>query len=248
MQIPPLNAEGKRMTINRDLSEDERAWHFRSAWNVAALNCLGDQYGPIVDGYRSYIVDNARVLKRLNDRIEQEYRRRERSRRAALLAREEHMTRVYNFFSLPSARGEFCRTVLAIALEARDTPPSDPVAFALSNFDRLEVPFDRFFNAYEGYQRASAEWDARYGSLFGPSQPGWVAVQEARANGEKVPSVEDSDPGDTLSTPATVTQTVVDSETGALVPVVPVTQGVVSQPVTEPLPSQGPPDDGGSGN
>lgn len=233
------------MTINRDLSEDERAWHFRSAWNVAALNCLGEQYGPIVDGYRSYIVDNARTLKRLNDRVEQDYRRRERSRRAALLAREEHMTRVYNFFSLPSARGEFCRTVLTIALEARDAPPTDPVAFALANFDRLEVPFDRFFSAYEGYQRASAEWDARYGDLYGPSQPGWVAVQTARANGETIPSVEDSDPGDTLSTPAAVTQTVTDSETGALVPVVPVTQGVVSQPVVEPLPSQGPPDEGG---
>ena len=180
-------------------------WHFRSAWNVGALNCLGDENGLIVDEYRNYIVNNARALKGVNDRVELEYRRSEESRRAALLAREEHMTRVYNFFSLPSARGEFCRTVLAIAVEARATPPSDPIAFALANFDRLEVPFDRFFNAYETYQRTSAEWDARYGALYGPSQPGWVAVQRARANGEKVPSVEESNPGDTLATPTPTT-------------------------------------------
>ena len=244
MQIPPLNAAGKRMTINRGLSEDERVWHFRSAWNVAALNCLGDPYGPIVEGYRNYIVDNQRILKRVNDRVEQEYRSRERSRRAALLAREEHMTRVYNFFALPSARGEFCRLILDIALEAQANPPEDPIAFALGNFDRLEVPFDRFFLAYEGYQRNSADWDARYGELYGASQPGWVAVQQARANGQPVPSAEDDDPGDTLSTPTAVAGTVTDAETGAEVPIIPVEEGFVSQPVTEPLPNDDPPGGG----
>ena len=237
MQIPPLNAQGLRVTVNRDLTADERVWHFRSAWNVAALNCLGDPYGPIIEGYRAYVLNNAKVLKRINDRVEQEYRRRERSRRAALLAREEHMTRVYNFFALPSARGEFCRTVLDIATQYRDQPGSDPAAFALANFARVEAPFDRFFSAYEGYQRASAQWDARYGDLYGPSQPGWVAVQKARANGEAIPSAEDDDPGDTLSKPAEVAGTVTDETTGAQVPIIPVQDGFVSQPVTEPLPA-----------
>lgn len=236
------------MTVNRNLSEDERVWHFRSAWNVAALNCLSDPYSPIIEGYRSYITDNERTLKRINDRVEREYLRREGSQRAALLAREEHMTRVYNFFALPSARGDFCRAMLAVALDARANPPADPSAFALANFGRLEVPFDRFFAAYEGYQRASAEWDARYGALYGPSQPGWVAVQRAKASGRSVPSAEDSDPGDTLSTPTSVAGTVTDAQTGAAVPVIPVEDGFISQPVTEPLPTQKPDDSDLPGN
>ena len=151
------------------------------------------------------------------------------------------MTRVYNFFALPSARGEFCRLMLNIAEESLANPPSDPVAFALGNFYRLEGPFNRFFLAYEGYQRASADWDARYGALYGSSQPGWVAVQKARANGQPIPSAEDDDPGDTLSTPAEVAGSVTDAQTGAAVPIVPVDEGVVSQPVTEPLPNDEPP-------
>lgn len=242
MEIPPVNAGGERMTINRDLTDDERVWHFRSAWNVAALNCPGETYAHILEGYRSYITDHVRVLKGVNDRIEQQYRNRENSRRAALIAREEHMTRVYNFFALPSARGDFCRLMLSIAMDSRDNPSSDPIAYALANFGRLEVPFDRFFTDYEGYQRASAEWDARYGAMYGASQPGWVAVQEARAMGVQIPSAKDDAPGDTLSTPAVVAGTVRDPQTGAMVPVIPVDEGMISQPVVEPVRSDKPPE------
>ncbi len=237
MQIPPRNAQGQRLTINRELNDDEKVWHFRSAWNVAALNCLGDPYGPILEGYRAYVIDNSTVLRRVNDRVEQDYRKRERSRRAALLAREEHMTRVYNFFALPSARADFCRAVLDIANRLLAAPPEDAEAFALGNFDQLERPFDAFFSAYEAYQRNSAEWDARYGARYGPSQPGWVAVQKAKAEGVAIPSAEDDDPTDTLLAPTQGVRSVTDAETGAQVPVVPVTEGVYSQPISEPLPS-----------
>jgi hypothetical protein len=239
MAIPPKNAAGKRMTINRGLSKDEQVWHFRSAWNVAALNCLGERYRPILEGYRSYILDNERALKGVNDRVEREYRRREKSRRAALLAREEHMTKVYNFFALPSARAGFCSAMLDISNRLLAAPPSDPSAFALANWDNVEGAFDTFFSDYETYQRSSAEWDAKWGDLYGPSQPGWVAVQEARANGVEVPSAEDNDPTDTLANPADLAGTITDPETGAKVPVIPVDERTVSQPITEPLPTGG---------
>ncbi len=245
MQIPPLGPDGRRQTIHRGLSQDELAWHFRSAWNVAAVNCLEDSYAPIVEGYRSYIGDNAVVLKSLNDRIENEYRRREGSARAALLAREDHMTRVYNYFAIPSARGDFCQVMLQIALETQASPPADPIGFALANFPRIEAPFENFFTAYERYQRDSAAWDAKYGDLYGPSQPGWVAVQEARARGVEIPSAEISDPAQTLSKSGFVS----DPESGASIPVIPVDQGFVSQPITEPLPSDNPEDNsGGAGS
>jgi hypothetical protein len=152
-------------------------------------------------------------------------------------------TRLYNFFALPSARADFCRVMLDIASTSLAAPPADPVTFALANFDRLEVPFDTFFTQYEAYQRASAQWDAKYGDLFGPSHPGWVAVQQARAEGIEVPSV-DSNPAATLSRPAEVAGEVKDAETGASVPVIPVEDGVISQPVSEPIANNK--DEGGS--
>jgi len=237
MQIPGKNAEGKRLTVNRDLSQDEKVWHFRSAWNVSALNCLGENYAPILEGYSSYILDYKRPLKRVNDRVEKEYRVRERSRRAALLAREKHMTRVYNFFALPTARANFCTAMLDIANRFIAAPPADAEQFALSNFDRVEQPFDQFFSDYETYQNMSAQWDAEYGAVYGPSQPGWVAVQRARANGEVIPGVEVGNPANTLASPTALAGTVTDDQTGAQLPVLPVQEGVVSQPVTEPLPS-----------
>jgi hypothetical protein len=243
MDIPPFNAAGQRETVNRNLSQDETVWHFRSAWNVAALNCLGEPFQPIVDGYRAYITDHSRELKRINDRIEETYRRSAGGRREGMLAREDVSTRVYNFFALPSARADFCRVMLDIASTSLAAPPEDPVTFALANFDRLEVPFDTFFTQYEAYQRASAQWDAKYGDLFGPSQPGWVAVQQARAEGIEVPSV-DSNPAATLSRPSEVAGEVKDAETGASVPVIPVEDGVISQPVSEPIANSM--DEGGS--
>ena len=49
MSIPRLGADGVRQTVNSGLSADERAWNFRAAWNVAALNCLAPEYQPILD-------------------------------------------------------------------------------------------------------------------------------------------------------------------------------------------------------
>jgi hypothetical protein len=55
-----------------------------------------------------------------------------------------------------------------------------------------------------------------------------VAVQQARANGEETPTAM------TLAAGA-ATQTVIDPETGSAVPVIPVQEGFVSQPVVEPM-------------
>ena len=70
MDIPQVNALGMRETVNLGISDDEKVWHFRSAWNVAALNCLDPQYQTVLDSYSSYIKDHARTLKQVNDRID----------------------------------------------------------------------------------------------------------------------------------------------------------------------------------
>lgn len=183
MQIPQRDASGVRQTINRGVSADESVWHFRASWNVAALNCTAAQYQPVLTAYSAYISDHASGLKRVNDRIEADYQSKNGGRRAGIFAREEHMTAVYNFFSLPPARSGFCRNALDVSNRYLASPPSDPVAFANANFSLMEAPFEDFFVAYERYQIESAQWDAQYGEQYGPSQPGWVAVQEAKRAG-----------------------------------------------------------------
>ena len=217
------------MTVNSNLGDDQLVWNLRSAWNVAALNCLAPEYQPILDGYRAFLNGNVRALKAVNDRIEKGYTSRFRARRDAMVARDGYTTQVYNFFALPAARAGFCRAALDLANRALAAPPTDPTTFAQANFDGLLMPFDQFFNDYEAYVQASGEWDAKWGGLYGASQPGWVAVQQARASGLPQPGVTA-----VMGQGATV-QTVIDPHTGTAVPVIPVNEGFVSQPVVEPM-------------
>lgn len=221
MEMPQRGPDGRRITVNSNLSDDQLVWNLRSAWNVAALNCLAPEYEPILNGYRAFLTQHARPLKAINDRIEAGYNKRFRVRRQAMVARDGYTTQVYNFFASPPARAGFCRAALDMANRALAAPPADPLSFARANFDGLMMPFEQFFTEYEAYQQASAEWDAKWGALYGPSQPGWVAVQEARVNGIPVPEM--------------AARTVIDPETGVAVPVIPVNEGVISQPVVEPI-------------
>lgn len=232
MDMPAIGADGRRITVNSNLSDDQLVWNLRSAWNVAALNCLAPEYEPILDGYRAFLNGNVCPLKAVNDRIEKSFTSRFRVRRDAMVARDGYTTQVYNFFALPAARSGFCRAALDMANRALAAPPTDPLSFARANFDGLLVPFDQFFLEYEAYQQASAAWDAKWGALYGASQPGWVVVQQARASGAVVPGVT------SLTGQGVAVQTVIDPQTGVAVPVIPVTEGVISQPVVEPLPTQ----------
>ena len=229
MTIPARGPDGRRITVNSGLTDDQLVWNLRSAWNVAALNCLAPEYEPILQGYRAFLDRNVKPLKAVNDRIEKSYTSRFRARRDAIVARDGYTTQVYNFFALPAARAGFCRAALDMANGALAAPPTDPLAFARANFDGLLAPFDQFFVEYEAYQVASADWDAKWGALYGPSQPGWVVVNEARLTGAPVPSVT------SLVGQGPGVQSVIDPLTGVAVPVIPVTEGVVSQPVVEPL-------------
>lgn len=239
MDIPRANPLGQRDTINVGISDDEKVWHFRSAWNVAALNCLDPMYQPILDGYSSYIKDHGRALKSVNDRIDAVYRKNEGERRAAIMARETQMTMVYNYFALPPARADFCRTTLGIAQQYLALGEVDPIAFALTNFATLEQPFERFFQAYEQYERDSAAWDARYGERYGASQPGYVAVQNARGFDAPGPG---ADPAALSATPLQETR-VIDPDTGAQIPVAPLDETRSSTPVVQPIPNDDGEDD-----
>lgn len=222
MTMPTRGPDGKRITVNSNLTDDQLVWNLRSAWNVAALNCLAPEYDPILQGYRAFLTKNTKALKAVNDRIEKTYTSRFKVKRDAMIARDGYTTQVYNFFAEPAARAGFCRAALDMANRAATTPATDPLTFTKANFNGLLLPFEQFFDEYEVYQQAAAEWDAKWGAMYGASQPGWVAAQKALA-GVPVPA------------PSGAVQTVADPLTGVPVPVIPVREGVTAQPVVQPI-------------
>ena len=238
MNIPARGPDGQRLTILRGASDDERLWYFRSAWNVAALNCIGPEYEPILEGYRAFLKDNVKALRATNERIDKAFRKDHPSRSEAIKAREKTMTMVYNYFALPPARAEFCQAALRVATAQAAMPKPDAAALAAANFAAFEAPFENFFTAYEQYQRDSAAWDARYGARYGASQPGYLAVQAARAVG--APTVGQSDPASTMAQPVAQAGVVTDAETGAQIPVLPVPAQPAGTPVVQPVPQSSP--------
>ena len=234
MTIPGRDAAGQRQTVLKNLTDDQRLWYFRSAWNVAALNCLAPEDQVILDGYKAFLTGNAKTLTATNQRIEKTFQKQYSSRNEGIAARERLMTIVYNYFALPPARAEFCAAARNVALAQGAMAKPDAAALAAANFVQFETPFENFFNQYEQYQRDSAAWDARYGARFGASQPGYVAVQKARL--ATIPQAGVSDPAATTTQPVTVAGAVTDPETGASIPVVTVTQQEQGVPVVQPVP------------
>ncbi len=238
MRMPGLGSDGRHSTVISGLSDDQRVWYFRSAWNVAALNCVGVEFQPILDGYKGFLIDNAKVLKGVNTRLEGTFVKTYPTRSMAIAAREKAMTIVYNFFALPPARSAFCQAGMQIASMAAATPKPSAVALA-ANFGLWEAPFENFFTAYDQYQRDAAAWDVRYGARYGASQPGYLAVQAARAS--TIPQGGMIGPGNTttLTLPPTA-GLVTDPETGAKIPVIPVTAQPQGIPVVQPVPQSTP--------
>lgn len=229
MVLPPLGPDGQRLTINSGLDEDSTLWHFRAAWNVAALNCLdAAEAEPILEGYRAFLTKYRRALTKTNTDIDARFRREHGSRNAAVKAREAYMTQVYNYFALPPARADFCAVALQVANEFVAAPPEDPKVFAAAALPRFETAFQRFFREYAQYQANAAAWDARWGPTYGASQPGYVAVHSVTGPSAATTFVN-------LNAPAPASE-VVDPETGDRVPVIPVPEGTVTTPVVQPVP------------
>ena len=203
MELPPLGPNGLRVTVNSDLDRDATLWHFRSAWNVAALNCQGGDRDTIVEAYGRYLKRFKTVLDRTNTALEKRYQAEFPEARDALKARETYMTRVYNYFAMPPVRADFCHVMTAMARESLAAPVTDPWDHSAAWLPRAEAAFQEFFRVYQQYQVNSAAWDARWGELFGHTQPGYVAVHGGKDAGEPK-----------------VVREVIDPDTGVPIPVI----------------------------
>lgn len=160
MVIPALGPDGVRNTVNAHLSANQALWNFRSAYNVAALNCLRPEHGEIVVGYRAFLKKHAKGLQAANRGVDSEFKAKHGA--AFIRPREAYMTQVYNYFANPVTLRAFCDASLAMSRDAQLVTPPQLQTFSTAELPKLEQVFEAFFRAYEQYRIDAANWDARY--------------------------------------------------------------------------------------
>jgi hypothetical protein len=158
--VPILNADGTRKTINTGISSAQTVWNFRSAYNVAALNCQKPQHVDILTGYKKFIVSHKTALNTANKTVDAEFKKRHGT--AYIRPREAYMTQVYNYYAFPPTITNFCDAATIMARESMTVKSADLTAFAKRNLALLDTVFVGFYTAYEQYQADATAWDAKY--------------------------------------------------------------------------------------
>ena len=161
LTVPPLGFDGFRSSPNRLLTPDENVWHFRSALNVAALNCQGPVWGQIATEYNKFIVVHKNRLGQIGKAIDRAYVVRNPGQNG-LRVRDSKMTDLYNYFALPPVKAEFCDTSLRRVVEVNAVPSDTLIDYSMGALAEIDGVFIRFFDSYVQYQRNLAEWNAKY--------------------------------------------------------------------------------------
>lgn len=162
MNIPAVQADGQRHTVNYGISTSQAVWNLRSGYNVAALNCIEPEFQPILDGYKTFLKRYEKSLAKASKEIDASFRT-QHTGRAAIVARETYQTQVYNFFSLPPVDAGFCKAAMELSAELQTVDPSQFESYSYVGLAKLEAPFKAFFDAYAQYQADLAAWQSRYG-------------------------------------------------------------------------------------
>lgn len=160
--VPVKDMNGERHTPNSGISTSQAVWNLRSAYNVAALNCVEAEYQPILTGYKRFLSVYAKSLAKANKEVDASFRT-QHSGRAAIKARETYQTQVYNFFSLPPAGNAFCQAAMNLTTELDGVEPGQFDAWSFVGLAKMEKPFKDFYDSYEQYKADLAAWNARYG-------------------------------------------------------------------------------------
>ena len=175
--IPQVGVDGVRRTVNTGLSTSQTTWNLRSAYNVAALNCLRPEHAPILEGYKAFLKTHAKKLTQVNKDLDTQFRASHGS--TYIRQREAYNTQVYNYFALPPTLPAFCDAVLAMSVQGAPVASAQLDAFAMTSLAGLEGVFQAFYNSYDQYRTDLAAWNARYGG--GPAVPAASTVQPAGA-------------------------------------------------------------------
>jgi hypothetical protein len=157
---PPINTYGVRQTVNTGISAAQTTWNLRSAYNVAALNCMQPQHAQIVVNYRAFLKAQVRKLTAVNKAVDDEFKAKFGPKFIA--PRELYMTQVYNYFALPPIQPSFCDAVLAMSIEAATVKSADLDSFAARSLPILEQVFLRFYTSFDQYRVDLTAWQAKY--------------------------------------------------------------------------------------
>ena len=161
LHVPPVGAGGLFDSVDRNISPAQTVWNLRSAWNVAALSCGGQQRDEITAGYLAFLKKHRRGLALANRTADSEYRKRFGAH--AIREREAQLTRVYNHFAMPALQEEFCNAVAAVGRDSATLKLADLTVFAARYLPTIEAGFDDFWHRYVKYQADLADWNAHYG-------------------------------------------------------------------------------------
>ena len=157
---PPIDAFGVRRTVNAGISSAQTTWNLRSAYNVAALNCLRPKHAQIVVNYREFLKVHGKALTTANKTVDQEFKARHGTR--FIPPREAYMTQVYNYFALPPTLPSFCDAALAMSIEGAAIKPADLGGFAARSLPQIEQVFLQFYNSYDQYRGDLTAWQGKY--------------------------------------------------------------------------------------
>ena len=160
---PQVNADGQRESVNRKVSTNQIVWNLRSAYTVAALDCQDPRNAGILPRYRKFLDRNAKVLKSVYDHMDHEFR--ERYGRGGETLRDDYLTTLYNHYALPPTKAEFCDVVDQILQDGADVPVEELGMFATVKVPVIEKVFDDFYERYDKYRNALAEWEDKYGRV-----------------------------------------------------------------------------------
>lgn len=158
--IPPLSSTGVRQTVNAGISPSQTVWNLRSAYNVAALNCLKPEHADILVGYKLFLKNHKLGLAKANTAVNSEFRKRYGA--SFVRPREAYMTKVYNYYAFPPTLTNFCDAALVMAQESKTVKPIDLTAFSKRSLAALDVVFENFYRSFEQYRADAAAWDAKY--------------------------------------------------------------------------------------
>ena len=160
LAVPPRGLDGVRQTINAGISPAQTVWNLRSAYNVAALNCLKPEHAEILTGYKQFLTAHKKGLAAANRTVDAEFKKLHGTQ--WIRPREAYMTQVYNFYAYPATVTRFCDAAVAMARESMMLKPAELTPFAQRSLAQLDTVFEQFFLSYEQYLADAAAWDAKY--------------------------------------------------------------------------------------
>lgn len=131
--------------INTNLSAQEALWHMRAALNVAALSCrAGKSAAGVASGYNRMLVRHKTALATANSAEIAPFRARYGAKWSGPY--DAHATRLYNFFAMPAAQGQFCLAAQQVLGKVGAIAPDALPGYAPIGLAQLEAPFLRRSN------------------------------------------------------------------------------------------------------